>query len=66
MQKFLEKNILNRLEGGKFPISFMDLTLIYKIGRDELIDRTLIDYFWVPFNEAYSFFIGVIFLFFGY
>ena len=66
MWKYFEKNILNRPEGGKFLISFLDLTSIYKNGGDKRIDQTLIDYFWIPFNEAFFFFIGVIFLFLGY
>ena len=66
MWKYFEKNILSQPDGGKFLISFLDLTTIYTRQGDKRIDQTLIDYFWLPFNEIFFFIIGVIILSIGY
>jgi hypothetical protein len=66
MFKYFEKNILSKPEGGMFLISFLDLTNIYTRDGNKRVDQTLIDYFWLPFNETFFFIIGVIIISFGY
>ena len=53
MFKYFEKNILSKPEGGMFLISFLDLTNIYTRDVNKRVDQTLIDYFWLPFNETF-------------
>ena len=66
MWAYFKRNILNRPGGAEFLISFIDMTAIKRMGGDIRIDQTLIDYFWLPFNEIFFFFIGTILLFIGY
>ena len=66
MWEYFKRNILNRPDGAKFLISFLDLTAIKGGGGDKRIDQTLIDYFWLTFNEVFFFFIGTILLYIGY
>ena len=66
MWAYFERNILVRPEGAKFLISFLDMTSIKGVGGDKRIDQTLIDYFWLTFNEVFFFFIGTILLYIGY
>ena len=66
MIKYFERNILSKPEGGMFLISFLDLTTIYSSDGDKRFNQTLIDYFWLPFNEMFFFVVGVIIISFGY
>ena len=66
MWAYFKRNILNRPKGAEFLISFLELTAILGLGGDKRIDQTLTDYFWLPFNEVFFFFIGSILLFIGY
>ena len=66
MIKYFERNILSKPEGGMFLISFLDLTTIYTRDENKRFGQTLIDYFWLPFNEIFFFIIGVIIISLGY
>ena len=66
MWTYFEKNILSKPEGGMFLISFLDLTTIYTRDGNKRIDQTLIDYFWLPFNEMLFFVVGVFLISIGY
>ena len=66
MIKFFERNILSKPEGGMFLISFLDLTTIYSRDGNKRFNQTLIDYFWLPFNEMFFFVVGVIIISVGY
>ena len=66
MWKYCEKNILSKPDGAMFLISFFDLTTIYTRDGNKRIDQTLIDYFWLPFNEIFFFIVGIIIVSFGY
>ena len=66
MYTYFEKNILSKPDGGMFLISFLDLTTIYTRDGNKRIDQTLIDYFWLPFNEMLFFVVGVFLISIGY
>jgi hypothetical protein len=66
MYTYFEKNILSKPDGGMFLISFLDLTTIYTRDGNKRIDQTLIDYFWLPFNEMLFFVVGVLLISIGY
>ena len=66
MWKYFEKNILSKPPGGMFLISFIDLTFIYTRDNEKRIDQTLIDYFWLPFNEMFFFIVGIIIISIGH
>ena len=66
MWAYFKENILKRPKDAWFLVSFIDMTSIKGMGGDKRIDQTLIDYFWLPFNEIFFFFIGTILLFIGY
>ena len=66
MWAYFEKNILSNPVGGMFLISFLDLTTIYTRVGNKRIDQTLIDYFWLPFNEMLFFVVGFFLITIGY
>ena len=66
MLKYLFKNILSRPEGPRCILSFFTLSSIYRIHNNSRYDQTLIEYFWLPYNEVFFFIIGVLIITIGY
>ena len=67
MWKYLEKEILSKPKGAKFILSFISLSSYIKYERRNFrYQQTLIDYFWMPYNEISFFIIGVTIISIGY
>jgi len=64
MWKFLNKMILERPDNSSYFLSF--LTLRYFVGSDRRYDQTIVDYFWLPFNEFFFFINGILIISVGY
>ena len=66
MWKYLYKNILSRPEGARFVFSFLSLSSLFAVDKGSRYDQTLIDYFWLPYNEVFFFMVGLIIITIGY
>ena len=64
MWKFLNIMILERPDYSKYFLSFLGLNY-FSIG-DKRYDQTIIDYFWIPFNEIVFFICGILIITMGY
>ena len=67
MWKYLYINILSRPDDAKFYLSFFSQSTIFVTEKSmSTYDQTLIDYFWLPYNEIFFFVIGLIIISIGY
>ena len=68
MWKYLEKEILSKPKGAKFILSFLSLSSYISMDERKTSRylQTLIDYFWMPYNEISFFIIGVAIISIGY
>ena len=67
MWKYFDRNILTKPVGARFILSFFSLSSVLAIDeRSSRYEHTLIDYFWLPYNEVSFFIIGVIIISIGY
>ena len=64
MWKFLNEMILSRPDNSKYFISLLGLSY-FSIG-DKRYDQTIVDYFWIPFNEIVFFVHGILIISIGY
>ena len=65
--KYLDINILKKPVGARYILSFFSLSSVLAIDEGgSRYQQTLIDYFWLPFNEVSFFIIGVIIISIGY
>ena len=65
--KYLYINILTKPVGARFIFAFFSLSSVLAIDeKNSRYQQTLIDYFWLPFNEVSFFIIGVIIISIGY
>ena len=65
--KYFYRNILSKPDGPRFIISFFSLSSLFAVEEGaSRHNQTLIDYFWLPYNEVLFFVIGVIIISFGY
>ena len=64
MWKFLNEMILTRPESSIYFLSFLGWSY-FKVG-DKRYDQTIVDYFWIPFNEIAFFLCGILIISFGY
>ena len=65
--KYLDINILKKPVGARYILSFFSLSSVLAIDeRGSRYQQTLIDYFWLPYNEISFFIIGVIIISIGY
>ena len=64
MWKFLNVMILTRPESTIYFLSFLGWSY-FKVG-DKRYDQTIVDYFWLPFNEIAFFLCGILIISFGY
>ena len=67
MLKFLNISILKRPDEFKnIIISFLTLSSFFMGNQSERYDQTLIDYFWLPYNEIAFFISGIFIISIGY
>ena len=65
--KYFDLYILSRPEGANYILSFFTLSSVFSIDVGTTrYDQTLIDYFWLPYNEISFFIIGVAIISIGY
>ena len=65
MWKFLYISLLQRPDNFNYFLSFFTLSSFF-IGQNKRYDQTIIDYFWLPYNEIAFFICGIIIISFGY
>ena len=65
--EYLNTYLLQRPGSGRFVLSFFALSSIFTTEeRNSRYYQTLIDYFWLPYNEVFFFLIGLIIMSVGY
>ena len=65
--KYLYLNILKKPDGARFLLSFLTLSSVFAIDvGSSRYQQTLIDYFWLPYNEVFFFIIGITIISIGY
>ena len=66
MWKFCNRHILTQPDSPKFILSFFTLSSIFAVQKGDRRYQTLIDYFWLPFNEVFFFMVGIIIISIGF
>lgn len=66
MWEYLGREILAEPKGSRFILSFFSLSSIMALKDTSRYKQTLIDYFWLPYNEISFFILGVAILSIGY